>query len=156
MGVRVLTTGNGDRGSTLVPYMCGVLVVIVLGAISADMSHVLMAKRDLIELSGTIANDIATAGIDQDEFLETQTYRLDGTRAAQIAQRAIAHSSTDTYRPQVGGVRLIGGCGSAGGPDPCQVEATLTAHVAYIFGRALPGDRGIDLRVTSHATLEEG
>jgi hypothetical protein len=161
----------GDRGSVLFLYVAGVLVVVVLGAIAADLSHVYMARRDLIEVAGTIANDTATAGVDQDRFRTHEDYRLDPDRTSRLAQSALDASTTGPVTPQLtpvsagqvaernltlvdGTDRPVDTCDPTIGA--CRVRVSLYARVEYIFGRSLPGNRGVDLHVTSYATLEEG
>lgn len=160
-----------DRGSVLFVYVAGVLVVLVLGAIAADLSHVYMARRDLIEQSGTLANDISTAGIDQQHFRAAEEYVLDTATSARIARTALTLTNTGSVTAsltpvsdgQPAGTNLtlvddrdqpVTACNPT--VNRCRVRVTLYAHVPYIFGRGLPGDRGADLRATSYATLEEG
>jgi hypothetical protein len=155
----VLSDAGGDRGSVLILYACGVLIVIVLGAIAADLSHAYMAKRDLIELAGTIANDVSTAGLDQDVYLHERAYVLDGSRVSNITASALQRSSGDTFTPAISEVALVSASGAnrcAADEGRCRVRVTATAHVEYLFGRALPGVGHVDVRVTSYATLEEG
>jgi hypothetical protein len=160
---------RGDRGSSLFLYPVGVLIVIVLGAIAADFSHVYMARRDLVELTGTIANDVSTAGIDEQTFRTDELYTLDPERTEGIVDEILASANSRTVPAQLAPAgmtvtnptlvdhldRPIRRCQPAPG-QPCRVAVTLVARVEYILGRALPGDRGVDLRVTSYATLEEG
>jgi hypothetical protein len=164
-----MTRLRGDRGSSLLLYPVGVLIIIMLGAVAADFSHVHMARRDLVELSGNIANDVSTAGLDEDVFRREELYMLDPARTARIAGDILA---TANSVPAPARLAAVGG--SAANPtlvdpvgrpirrcqptpgQPCRVAVTLEARVPYIIGRGLPGDRAIDLRVTSYATLEEG
>lgn len=149
-------TGRGDRGSVLILYPVGFLIVIVLGAIAADLSHLHMARRDLVELSGTLANDVATAGLDEEHFRTQEAYRIDPARADRVITQVLA---LDTGR------RSPATLAAAAGPNPsltcdppagpCRVTVTVTARVPYLFGRALPGPDHRDLVVTSQATLEE-
>jgi hypothetical protein len=168
-GGRARGRRRDDDGSVLLLYPVGVLIVIIFGAIAADLSHVHMVRRDLIELSGTLANDLATAGLDQDHYRRNERYRL----SPGLSQRVMANALGVTdLGPVTARVSAVGPGGSANptlidaadqpvgecdpDPVPCRVRVTLDAHVDYIFGAALPGSRGADLSVTSYATLEEG
>src|SRR3546814_18402451 len=55
----------------------GALIVLLLGAIAFDMSVVFLRQRESTSLAVALANDIATAALDEDHFRGTGEYRID-------------------------------------------------------------------------------
>src|SRR3546814_17995499 len=55
----------------------GALIVLLLGAIAFDMSVVFLRQREATSLAVALANDIATAALDEDHFRGTGEYRID-------------------------------------------------------------------------------
>ena len=72
----VVTRGqDADRGSVLMLMPAGVLVVLLLGAIAFDLSVVFLRQRQASSLAVDVANDLATAALDEEAFRAEGTYR---------------------------------------------------------------------------------
>jgi hypothetical protein len=130
-------------------YPAGLLVMIVLAAIAADMSHVHMARASLNDLAATIANDVSTKTLDETALRDSGSYVLQGETARQaIAQRRIATTATSTLE----GVFCT--FVEPPGNGTLTLSVTCIGRVAYIFGRAIPGTPDfMDLTATSDVTL---
>ena len=141
--------GERDRGSSLLLYPAGVLVMIALAAIAADMSHVHMARASLNDVAATIANDVSSMTLDEATLRDTGEYRLrGGDDRDQIAQDRIDNTATSTLDQVECGFseRLEG--------TTVTLIVTCTGRVHYIFGKAIPGTAGhMDLIAKSEATL---
>lgn len=121
---------DDDRGSSLLLFPAAVLIVLVLGAIAVDLSAVHLAKRQVLDLASSAANDAVTAGLDQDRFRTTGEYVIDPGLAAAAVDRTVAANEPDG-RTTVLSVVV--------GPGPGQVTVELRAPADPVFARALPG-----------------
>jgi hypothetical protein len=126
----------------LLLFPAAVLIVLVLGAIAVDLAAVHLAKREVLELAASAANDAVTAGLDQGRFRATGEYVIDPTLAADAVDRAVAANEPDG-RTTVVRVEI--------GPGPGQVTVELAAPADPIFSSALPGGPGTTT-VTGSAT----
>jgi Flp pilus assembly protein TadG len=125
--------GRGDAGSSLLLFPAAVLIVLVLGAVAVDLSAVHLAKRQVLDLAASAANDAVTAGLDQGRFRATGEYVIDAALATRAVERAVAANEPDG-RTTVVRVEL--------GPDPGQVTVELRAPAEPVFSSALPGGPG--------------
>lgn len=117
-----------DRASVLMLMPAGVLVVLLLGAIAFDMSLLFLRQRQAASVAADVANDLATLALDEPHYRATGEFRLDPRRADEIGRALIASSDVaaiaDDIEITVADTR---------------VEVRLTAEVAYVFARAIPG-----------------
>lgn len=132
----------GDGGSSLLLYPAAVMVVLVLGAIAVDLAAVHLAKRQVLDLAASAANDAVTAGLDQATFRATGEYVVDPTLASRAAERTVAANDPD------GGTTVLA---VTVGPGPDQVTVELSAPATQVFAPALPGNPGPTV-VTGTAT----
>lgn len=118
-----------DRGSALMLMPAGVLVVMVLAAITMDLSLVHLGRRELVAAAEAAANDAATYGLDEAAYRRGAGYAIDPVRAhAAVAQSLAARGLLDDLaRPP----ELVIG--------DATIEVSLAMHVEYVFARALPG-----------------
>lgn len=124
----------------------GVLVVLVLAAITVDLSVVHLARRDLVAAASAAANDAATQGLDQDRLRRGGDLALDPYLTEQAVLHALfARGRLDDLSepPQV----TIAG--------PRTVTVRLTREVDYVFAKALPGERSATVTATVTAVAEE-
>jgi len=121
---------SGDRGSSLLLFPAAVLIVLVLGAIAVDLSAVHLAKREVLDLAASVANDAVTAGLDQGRFRSTGEYVIDPALATEAVERAVAANEPDGRTTIVNVVV---------GPGADQVTVELAAPADPVFARALPG-----------------
>lgn len=121
--------GGRDRGSVLMLMPAGVLVVLLLGAISFDLSLVFLRQRQASSVGVDVANDLASTAFDQQVFRSSGAFVLDEARAGDLARDYLAAS--DLAAEVVGyDVRVLGGD---------RVEVRLTVRVDYVFAKAIPG-----------------
>ena len=118
-----------DRGSVLMLMPAGVLVVLLLGAIAFDLSVVFLRQRQASALAVDLANDLATAALDEAAFRADGTYRIDPERAAELGQVFVEVSD---LRDEVLAIEV-----DVVGPDT--VEVRLVMAVEYVFAKAIPG-----------------
>lgn len=118
------------------------MIVLVLGAIAVDLAAVHLAKRQVLDLAASAANDAVTAGLDQATFRATGEYVVDATLAGEAVERTVAANDPDGTTTVVA-VTV--------GPGPDQVTVELSAPATQVFAPALPGNPG-PTRVTGSAT----
>jgi hypothetical protein len=130
----------------------GVLIVLVLGAIAADLSLVHNGKRTLIAAANSAANDAVTAGLDVDALRRTGgRYTVDPTRARRSVDRALAAQASPTRRYTV--VAVAVDTDPDGRP---RVSVTLRGDIDLLFARALPGLDTALVEATGTAIAQEG
>ncbi|MFL6204628.1 MAG: hypothetical protein ACJ739_04700 [Acidimicrobiales bacterium] len=107
----------------------GVLVTLLLGAIAFDLSVVFLRQRQASALAVDVANDLATAALDEAAFRADGTYRIDPDRADELGQTFVAASdlAEDVIALEV----------SVLGTDA--VEVRIVLDVDYVFAKAIPG-----------------
>jgi Flp pilus assembly protein TadG len=108
-----------------------VLVVLMLGAIAFDLSVVFLRQRQASSLAVDVANDLATAALDEDALRGAGTYRLDPERARDLAVTLVGASD---LAEEVVDVEV-----DVLGADTVEVRVVLA--VEYVFARAIPGAR---------------
>jgi hypothetical protein len=106
------------------------LLMITLGAIAVDLSHLQSARTDLQGRADAAANDAVTAGLDLPAWRAGHGYRLDPVRVHDAATRAAG------VEPH-GGLADLSVDVVVTGPHTVAVE--LEASVDLVFGPALPG-----------------
>jgi Flp pilus assembly protein TadG len=130
-----------NRGSVLMLMPAGVLVVLLLGAISFDLSLVFLRQRQASSVAVDVANDLASAAFDEDLYRSTGTFTLDPATADDLGARFVAASdlSGDVVAADVDVLASD------------TVRVTLTVRVDYVFAKAIPGAAD-GTTVTAHAT----
>ena len=120
---------RADRASVLMLMPAGVLVVLLLGAMAFDLSVVFLRQRQASSLAVDVANDLATAALDEDELRSGGGFRLDPGRADELALDLIAASDLAEHVREV----------EVSVTAPDVVEVRLVLVVDYVFARAIPG-----------------
>lgn len=120
---------TGDRGSVLMLVPAGVLVVLVLAALTVDLSLVHLARREVVAGAEAAANDAVTAGLDEAAFRAGRGYRLDHTRVGAVVQAALAGRGLLDRLERPPRIEISG----------TTVSVSVTLRVDYVFARALPG-----------------
>lgn len=129
----------------LVP--AGVLVLVMLGALSVDTAVAYMAKRELSNAADAAVNDAVTVALTPEALQRGDEGRPDGDRAAQVVRQALVgrRIAGGTVRPEDVVPSTDG--------DMVTVEVQLIAP--RIFGKAIPGTSGTVLvRARSQAQLD--
>lgn len=136
---------NGERGSALLLFPAGLLILLVLAAICFDLTLAFQRKRQLVEVADGAASDAVTAGLDQAQLRATGEYCLDRDRV----RRSVAASVGAGELPvEVVAIRLT----TTSSACPTGVEVTLAANAPYPFAQAVPGmPAAVHLEATSRA-----
>ena len=120
-----------------------VLVMLMLGAIAFDLSVVFLRQRQASSLAVDVANDLATAALDEAAFRSDGTYRLDPDRAESLAGAFVDASD---LREDLQLIEV-----DVTAPDTVEVRVVL--HVDYVFARAIPATSdGTTVEATATAT----
>jgi hypothetical protein len=138
--------GRSDRGSVLMLMPAGVLIVLLLAAITVDLTYVRVGQRELIAAAGDAANDATAFGLDESALRRGDGYALDPGRAHQAVVASLTAKGLldDLAAPPAVDVAADG-----------TVEVRLVRRVPHIFGRALPGSPDdTEVRATASARLE--
>jgi hypothetical protein len=117
------------RGSVLMLMPAGILVVLLLGAISFDLSVLFLRQRQASSVAVDVANDLASVAFDEQVFRSTGAFELDPGRADALG-RSFVDSSDLAGEIDAVDVRVLG---------PDRVEVVLTVRVDYVFAKAIPG-----------------
>jgi hypothetical protein len=104
-------------------------VVLLLGAIAFDLSLVFLRQRQASALAVDVANDIATAALDEAGFRSDGEFRLDPVRAEDLGAELVEVSELGPLIDDVD-VEVIG---------TDQVTIRVVVRVDYVFARAIPG-----------------
>lgn len=129
------------RGSVLMLMPAGVLVVLLLGAISFDLSLVFLRQRQASSVAVDVANDLASAAFDEDRYRSTGEFTLDPARADDLGATFVAASDLAGDVVAVDVEVLAADV----------VRVTLTVRVDYVFAKAIPG-AAEGTTVTANAT----
>lgn len=122
-------TARRRERSVLMLMPAGVLVVLLLGAIAFDLSLVFLRQRQASSLAVDVANDIATAALDEPAFRASGTYRLDPKEATRLGREAALASHLAPELVDVD-ITVVG---------DAAVEVRVVLAVDYVFARAIPG-----------------
>jgi hypothetical protein len=122
-----------------------ILIVLVLGAITVDLTVVRLGQRELIAAAGDAANDAATFGIDQQALRSGNGLVLDPDRARTAVLASLEAKGLLDRLAEPPEVTIdVGGT----------VEVRLTRAVPHVFAKALPGVGGATtVRGTGAAAL---
>lgn len=132
---------RSQRGSVLMLMPAGVLVVLLLGAVSFDLSLVFLRQRQASSVAVDVANDLASLAFDEPTFRETGRFELDADRADRIG-RALVDASDLAGEVTAFRIDIT---------DPDRIQVTLAVRVHYVFAKAIPGAAD-GTTVTAHAT----
>lgn len=131
-----------ERGSVLLLFPAGVLVMLILGSIAVDFSIAHMAERELAAAAAAAANDAAGAGLDAQRFRSTGEVVLDPAAAERAGLAAISRRAASFHLAEASVVVV----------DADTVEVTVRARVPYVFARAVPGaPDGAEVQATARA-----
>jgi hypothetical protein len=122
-------TTDAGAGSVLMLMPAGILVVLLLGAISFDLSLLFLRQRQASSVAVDVANDVASAAFDEQAFRASGGFQLDADRADELG-RLFADSSDLAGDIVAFDVTVLG---------TDTVEVTLTVRVDYVFAKAIPG-----------------
>lgn len=140
-------SGRRDLGSVLMLMPAAVMIVMVLGAITVDLSVVRLGQRELIAAAGDAANDAVTIGLDESALRAGDGYRLDPDRVRDAVDDALAAKGILADLAEPPSITL---------DDDSTVTVRLARRVPHLFAKALPGAPDDQLvRATVTATVEQ-
>jgi len=143
----VSATARRDRASVLMLMPAGVLVVLLLGAIAFDLSLLFLRQRQASSVAADVANDLATAALDDMAFRATGEFRLDPVRAEELGVALVGASDVAERVTEVE-IAVVG---------PSVVEVALTLEVDYVFAKSIPGAAdGTTVQATASADARAG
>ena len=122
---------TADDGSALILMPAGVLVVLVLAAITMDLSLVHLGRRETIAAAEAAANDAATFGLDERAYRTGAGYRLDPARARRAMEQSIRGRRLTDDLASPPEMMILG----------TTVQVRLTIRVDYVFARRCPAWR---------------
>lgn len=135
-----------ERGSALLLFPAGVLILIVFAALAFDVALAHQRKRQLLDVAASAANDAVTYGLDEAELRATGTYCLDPERVRRAVGLAIAASTVDVDDVAI----------SVGGRCDGSVTVRLRATSPAPFSAAIPGmDASTRMAAERTATVRE-
>jgi hypothetical protein len=120
---------TGERGSALLLMPAATLMVIVLAAITVDLSLVHLGRREAIAAAEAAANDAATFGLDESSYRTGAGYSLDPVRAHRAMEQSITAAGLVDDLAAPPQMEILG----------TRVRVQLSITVDYVFARALPG-----------------
>lgn len=128
-----LTPPEVERGSALLLFPAGLLILLALAAIAFDLSWAFQHKRQLVELADAAANDAVSYGLDEARLHRDGAYCLSADRVeASVRATLNASGAPVTVRS----VQLLTPAGAA---CPSAVAITLAATTPQPFSAAVPG-----------------
>ncbi len=140
---RQLPAQSSERGSTLLLAPIGLLIVMMLGAVTLEVGALHLRQRQLHDLATTIANDAATVGFDIDEFRTTGNITIDAGGAQSVVGSSIALSDIPNARAQ--GLSI-----TQGAPPTIEIDLALTHE--FVLGQLIWG-ASTELTASGQATL---
>jgi Flp pilus assembly protein TadG len=137
-----------ERGSVLLLMPVAMLIFVILGAICVDFAVVFLAKRELSNAAAAAANDAATRALDLDTFYGQEAItKIDPVAAQQVASASVAAKGLEYLALGTPEVEVAGEI----------VTVTVSAEVATIFARAVPGGpSSTPVRASGRATAVQG
>lgn len=129
-------TARGERGSVLLLFPAAVLVVVMLAAITVDLSMLHTARRELVVATSQAADDGA-AMVDRDALHHDGRPRLDAALAERVARASLALARL--RGPLVGTPTVVVDIAAG------TVTVSATIRVDRFFSAGVRGARGDDL-----------
>ena len=131
-----------DRGQVLLLAPVGLLVVLLLGAVTLEAAALHLNQRQLEDLADSLASDGATVGFDVDHFRNTDDIRIDVSEANKVVNPGIAISNL----PSATGAAAPGAVAEG-------VTVNLRYDHEYFLGKIIFGAT-TELTATGTAVLE--
>ena len=139
------TEDRRDRGTVLLLYPVGFMILLLFAAIAVDMSNGYLQQRELADLADGAANDALTYGLDRDVLRAGGGYELDPVRAEQAALASIAAANDSN-------VSVVSFTASRNAAGNWEYLVVLETKVDYIFG-PVAGIAGNKVKATGRAEV---
>ena len=140
-----------ERGSTLLLFPAGLLIMVALAAVAVDSAIAFLAQRELVNATAAAANDAGTEALADRAFYQGNRLELSAAAVEAVAvDRVFQLVDEDRHHRLVVAAEarapVRAGCGWT-------VTVTASSRVDELFARALPGSAGqVDVRATSRAS----
>lgn len=121
---------GGTRGSVLLLMPVGVLIMLILGAITIDLVIVRVAQHDLIDAATDAANDAVAVGFDEAMWRVGAGYRLDEARVDYTVYSMLGAKGMLDRLEGPPEIEIV---------DDDTVTVRLARRVPHVFAKALPG-----------------
>jgi Flp pilus assembly protein TadG len=133
-----------ERGSTLLLFPAGLLIMVALAAMTVDSAIGFLAQRQLMNATAAAANDAATQALSDRAFYQDNRLELSAADVEAVAVDRV-FDLVDSGRHH--GLTVTAAATRTGG---CAWTVTVRAssRVDELFGKAMPGSRG---QVAVHA-----
>ncbi len=138
--------GHEERGSALLLFPAGVLILLIFAALAFDVALAHQTKRQLLDVAGSAANDAVTYGLDEAHFRATDAYCVDPDRVRRAVGATVAASGIVITSVEIDV------------DDRCSgsVAVRLGAEAPAPFGGSLPGAaRSLQVRAEQRADVRE-
>lgn len=122
---------TNDRGTVLLLFPAAFLIILILAAITIDISHSQLRANELHDVASSAAND-SLGALDQVALRTTGYARFDISRITQIAEATVTASNL----PEATVRRVV--IDDPDSPHP-QLRVTLSLEVPLIMTAAIPG-----------------
>ena len=126
-----------QRGSVLMLFPVGLLIVFVLAAVAVDSAITFLGQRELANAVVAAANDAATEAVSNAGFYRRGDVELESAEAARVAEARV-RSSVDAARHLGLSVRATV-VRPAGVACAWQVRVEASSTVHYLFAGVMPG-----------------
>jgi Flp pilus assembly protein TadG len=126
-----------ERGSSLLLFPAGILIVMVLAAMAVDTSIAFMGQRELANATAAAANDAASQAVDNAAFYQQDRIELDPVAVESLAVAKV-RAAVDGARHAGLSVQAVALPPAAPG-CPWTVKVTASSRVSYVFAKAIPG-----------------
>jgi hypothetical protein len=120
---------DSDRGSTLMLMPAAMLMVIVLAAITMDLSLVHLGRRELVAGAEAAADDAVTYGLDEGLYRAGDGFLLSPSRVEHAVTRSLQARGLLGKLDTPPNITITGN----------EVSVRLAMRVTYVFAKALPG-----------------
>lgn len=121
---------RGTHGSVLLLMPVGVLIMLILGAITIDLVIVRVAQHDLIDAATDAANDAVAVGFDEAMWRVGAGYRLDEARVDYTVYSMLGAKGLLDRLDGPPEIEIV---------DDDTVTVRLARRVPHVFAKALPG-----------------
>lgn len=140
---------DGERGSTLLLFPAGLLIMVALAGMTVDSTIAFLAQRELINATAAAANDAATEALSDSSFYRDNRIELSAAAVEDIAvDRVFQLVDTARHHELAVTAEAVPPLGTG-----CQwtVRVRASSRVDELFGRALPGSSAT-VAVTAQST----
>lgn len=121
---------HSERGTALLLFPAAVMVLMVLAAITVDLSAMHMARREVYRAASQAADDAVTR-LDTHALRSGELHVIDIAAARELVRDELTVATLPGP--------ILDGPHVHAGPRRGTVEVTLTVRVEHFFAKAIPG-----------------